>query len=177
MFKEICSSLQNGSQEDFFNHWCVLFLFTAFRHGIQTMSIAFHEALPTYRVVKVQISQSHAYIGSCVVLWNVRTCGTLFYVAYVYASSCSLNDAGLSLANLPSSLPLAGGVFPGDIIPGKGIVRFLRWQLAYDYMDACVSSAFRQMSIAFHEEASHTRYRALGPELIQVYRQSALRWP
>jgi len=26
-------------------------------------------------------------------------------------------------------------------------------------------------------KASHTRYRALGPELIPVYRQSACRWP
>jgi len=26
-------------------------------------------------------------------------------------------------------------------------------------------------------KASHTRYRALGPELIPVYRQSARRWP
>ena len=26
-------------------------------------------------------------------------------------------------------------------------------------------------------KASHTRYRALGPELILVYRQSACRWP
>jgi len=34
----------------------------------------------------------------------------------------------------------------------------------------------KKSSPSFHGKASHTRCRALGPELIPVYRQLARRW-
>ena len=57
----------------------------------------------------------------------------------------------------------------GDI--GRFLARPVRRVFAFVFAYAQVSSPLKKVKV----KASHTRHRALGPELIPVYRQSACR--